>query len=73
MTDLKIMESKEPSYEVAPRSDTKTVPDGITCETFDSGPEWVIRLKDDDEDMFLTAAAAMAVAEFISSHVRKRW
>lgn len=76
MTDLKLMESKEPTYEVVSRPSSVSVSSGVTCEAFDNGnAEWRIGITDEltDHRVALTAAEAQAIAEFIRVNVRKRW
>lgn len=75
MTDMKLMESKEPTYEVVRSQVVASASPAVTCETCDGNGEWFIHITNELNDRFvvLTGAEAIAVSEFIATHVRKRW
>lgn len=78
MTDLKIMETKPHSYEVTEGLVDRDISNTISIETDKGYGKWFIRITEmtgDDEPacVCLSAAEANGIAEFIASHVRKRW
>lgn len=77
MTDLKIMETKPHAYEVTEGLVDKDISSNIYIETDRAYGKWLIRIVELDREegasVELTAAEAIAVAEFITTYVRKRW
>lgn len=72
MTDLKLMESKEPTYEVT-QGEARKESGHMSCSTFTMLGRWCIRIEGDEKSVTLTGPEAIAVSEFIAAHVRKRW
>lgn len=74
MTDMKLMESKAPTWEVVPREAAVMPSKTVSAETYETGSgAWSIRIKDGRREVCLTGTQAQAIAEFIVTHVRKRW
>lgn len=78
MTDLKIMETNPHTYEVVQTLVDKAISQTLSIETDRRYGKWIIRISDTEYDgdpacVCLSGAEAAAVAEFINSHVRKRW
>jgi hypothetical protein len=78
VTDSKIMETKPHTYEVTEGLVEKDISWKISIETDKGYGKWYIRITDSADEgeptcVCLDAADAFAVAEFITSCVRKRW
>lgn len=77
MIDMKLMETKPHTYEVTHSPVHSVIGKNITIETDKDHGGWFIRIVDMENSehgcVCLDAADAIAVAEFITNHVRKRW
>lgn len=68
------METKPVTHEVVPVAAQRLLggPMSIRTTEVPSG-QWLIGITDADGEVFMSATEAIAVAEFIATHVRKRW
>jgi hypothetical protein len=77
MTIPDYMHTEPPTFEVVKVAAEKNIDGSVTCRTLDGegckDGHWRIYIHDGAQPVYLTGAEAIAVAEFITTHVRKRW
>lgn len=75
MTDMKLMESKPHTHEVTGNPADVDISENLFIQTCCQDGNWYIQLvkSDDGRTVTLSGAEAVAMAEFITRHVRKRW
>ena len=74
MTDLNLMETKEPTWAVIPAVFIQSIEGGITISTVPFPDNiWEIAIDAGNHSINLTGPQAAEVLRFIDAHVRKRW
>jgi hypothetical protein len=81
MSEPEYMCTKPPTHEVVQVKAESALGNDVKVETYPGADgKWYISICDEDSnegmgrrEVMLTASEAIAVAEFIATHVRKRW